>query len=235
MIKKTCIAFIIVLLFSHSLFAASQTATVRTVSGKVEYRTSGAAWSAASQGMEIPLGAVISTGFNSSAVLEIGTAVLEVKALTRMRLDQLAEQDGVVSTDLFLQVGRVKAEVRAVEGIQNNFTLKSPVTTASVRGTGFSFDGVNINVDNGRVVMTNRFNQTQTYRGGESGSSPGALPPVGGVQGRETGIVVSADASDVLGGTDDSGAAPPSAPKSPGPGFGTIKLDWTYDESGGGV
>jgi hypothetical protein len=221
------IFFLLLLIVSASaLFGAAQNAVVVSASGKVEYKAEGAAWTAANKGTEIPLGSTISTGFNSNAVIEMGSSTLEVKPLTRMRLDKLAEQDGVVSTDLFLRVGRVKAEVKAIEGLQHNFTLKSPVTTASVRGTGFDFDSVNLRVRNGVVKMSNRFKHSSSYKGGESGSSDGTKPPQGGAEGREGDIIVSADTSDILGGGEDTDPTTSRGGAS-GVGYGSIKVLWT--------
>ena len=62
--------------------------------------------------MKIPIGAIVSTGFDSHAVLEIGTASLEVAPLTRMSISELVERNGVVKTELRLQVGKVKAKVK---------------------------------------------------------------------------------------------------------------------------
>jgi len=228
MMKKVFILFLLIIISASALFGAAQTAVVKSAIGKVTYKVPGADWSAVSSGMQIPIGATISTGFNSKAVLELGASTLEVKALTRMRLDELAEQGGVVSTDLFLQVGRVKADVKAVEGLQSNFTLKSPVTTASVRGTSFSFDGINIRVQNGRVVVSNRNNHSATYKGGESGSSTGNNPPAGGAAGREGEIIVRADTSDILGGSDDPFVDTGSTQTVSGVQYGSIKVQWTY-------
>ena len=230
MIRKMFIFYLLLLIVSASaLFGAAQNAVVVSASGKVEYKAEGAAWTAAKAGTEIPLGSTISTGFNSKAVIEMGSSTLEVKPLTRMRLDKLAEQDGVISTDLFLRVGRVKAEVKAVEGLQHSFTLKSPVTTASVRGTGFDFDGVNLKVRNGVVRMSNRFRHSSSYKAGESGSSTGINPPRGGSEGRESDIVVSADTSDILGGGEDTDPTTSSGGGASGVQYGSVKVNWTVN------
>ena len=52
---------------------------------------------------------------------------------------------------MFLMAGRVKAEVTPKEGEKAEFKVKSPTATASVRGTGFEFDGHNLFVDHGAV------------------------------------------------------------------------------------
>ena len=49
--------------------------------------------------------------------------------------------------------GRVKAEVTPKKGEKADFKIKSPTATASVRGTGFEFDGQNLLVDHGAVQL----------------------------------------------------------------------------------
>ena len=107
--NKTLWVLMVLLLSGTALFAQTQ-AVLKEASGKVEVQTSGGTWQPARIGMQISLGTTISTGFNSSAVLDLGTSVLSVKPLTRMRLDHLLEQGGTVQTELFLRVGKVNAE-----------------------------------------------------------------------------------------------------------------------------
>ncbi len=142
-----------------------QTALVRATSGKVEVLQAGQ-WSALSVGASIPIGATISTGFGSTATVEIGPAIMEIRPLTRMRLDELAEREGVVSAELFLPVGRVRAEVRRVEGLESEFRLRSTQATAAVRGTSFDFDGRDLRVLTGRVQLINQFQQSIQVSGG---------------------------------------------------------------------
>ena len=160
--------------------AAQSSASVTKVSGKVEIQTPGGSWSAVNSGDEIALGTTISTGFRSTAVLQVGSAVLEVKQLTRMRLDELIEREGVVKTELFLRVGRVSAEVKQRQGLQQDFRLRSPVSTAAVRGTSFEYDGVNLQVLEGLVALANAYGQSIAVGAGQEVSMAGLdLPPEG--------------------------------------------------------
>lgn len=145
---------------------AEQTALVRSATGKVEILEAGR-WSPLSVGSVIPIGATISTGFASSATVEIGPAIMEIRPLSRMRLDQLAEREGVVSAELFLAVGRVRADVRRVEGLESEFRLRSTQATAAVRGTSFDFDGRDLRVRSGRVQFVNQFQQSVQLSGGD--------------------------------------------------------------------
>lgn len=161
---------------------AQQSATVRSATGKVEYRTApGAPWQAVSVGLELPLGAGISTGFGARATLEFGYTTLVVESLSRLTLEDLIEREGAVETDLMLNVGRVRAEVRDAAGLEHNFRLRSTQATAAVRGTDFVFDGVNIQVFSGVVTMLNRFSQGSSVGGGGRSSVPDdERPPAGG-------------------------------------------------------
>ena len=171
----------IAMLLVCGALVAQQTATVRAASGKVEFREAGtAAWRPAAVGAELPLGATISTGFGSRATLEFGFSTLVVEALSRLTLEDLVRREGAVDTTLRLNVGRVRAEVRDAGGLEQNFQLRSAQATASVRGTEFSFDGVNVQVLSGVVTMFNRFNQGSTVGGGEKSSVPEDDPPPSG-------------------------------------------------------
>ncbi|WP_321992261.1 FecR domain-containing protein [Marispirochaeta aestuarii] len=208
-IRLICITAVLVIAFIVP--AAAQTSVVvESFSGKVEYQ-SGGAWTAVSIGLSIPEGATISTGFRSEAVLRIGDSTLEVQPLTRMRIDELAEREGTVKTDLYLRVGRVKAEVRRTGGLQQEFRLRSPVSTAAVRGTSFSYDGYNLQVVEGLVALINAYGQSAGIPAGVSITSDGIEIPPGTLQALEQqfGVNISAaqieelasvsDVADILG------------------------------------
>jgi hypothetical protein len=155
-------------------------AVVSEVSGKVEIKSSEGGWRPAKAGMSIERGYSIATGFDSTAILEIGQSILRVRPLTRMRLEELVQKEGTVTTDLFLKVGKVKAEVKTGSGVPQKFTLKGPVSTAAVRGTEFEFDGFTVKVTNGTVVFLNTLGQSRGVSGGEDSSTDGTEPPTSG-------------------------------------------------------
>ncbi len=125
------------------LFAAvplfAVTGTVISVSGKAEIQHNGA-WVPLKEGDLIEAGAVISTGFKSEAVLRIGESVLTVKPLTRLTLEELMELDSVLTSAVYLDMGGLKADIKATENQRTGFTVKSPAVTASVRGTSGEVD-----------------------------------------------------------------------------------------------
>ncbi|MFP4432714.1 MAG: hypothetical protein ACLFPV_15800 [Spirochaetaceae bacterium] len=219
------IAFIVVLLMIAPLLmlSAQQNATITRTTGKVEVLTNNQ-WSPAETGTTVPLGATISTGFNSTATLEVGNATLQVRPLTRMRLEELAEQQGVLRADLFMPVGRVRAAVRTTEGVTNEFRLRSTVSTASVRGTEFVFDGYILTVSDGRVRLINTSGQETEVPAGEEGeaSESGEVASGSNLRERNSGVQVQVvsfgdEGAGFLGREDEVGT-------------GALRVQWTVEE-----
>lgn len=131
--------------------AAELTATITEIAGKVECKLPQQEWQTAKVGDVLPAGSLISTGFKSTAILKTESATLTVKPVTRLSLEDLVKSEGTTKTQMFLMAGRVKAEVTPKSGEKADFKIKSPTATASVRGTGFEFDGKNLLVDHGAV------------------------------------------------------------------------------------
>jgi hypothetical protein len=179
--KKTIAMTAVSLLLASALFAQSP-ATLKEATGKVEVRIAGGAWRPAVVGMKLEMGAFISTGFSSTALLDLGTSTLNVAPLTRMQLVDLVARQGSVSTSLFLKVGKVRAEVKSVKGVRQDFTLKGPQATAAVRGTQFVFDGLTVDVVNGVVQFTNTRGQYRDVSAGEGSSTNGTSLPTTGDQ-----------------------------------------------------
>lgn len=152
-------------------------ATIVGVSGRVELRNGAAAWRPAAVGDVILAGTTVSTGFGAEARIQIGESVLQVRELTRMTLEELVEREDSLDTDLFLQIGRIRSEVRGTRGLENNFQLRSTQATAAVRGTSFEFDGINLTVNEGLVSLANRLGKQQRVGRGQSSSADGYNPP----------------------------------------------------------
>lgn len=149
--KKT-ICILILLLAAGILWAES--AEILEISGKVEIQAQGKDWKPARVGDIVAAGSMISTGFKSTAVLKISSSTITVKPITRLTLEQIIANEAGDQTNLFLLAGRVSAEVTPTAGKTTSFEVKSPTATASVRGTGFEFDGVNLVVSHGNVLMS---------------------------------------------------------------------------------
>ena len=165
--KAVCVLFLI-FIFALPLFAQER-AVVENVTGKVELKAPGRSWVAASPGMEISKGTVISTGFNSTATLDLGDSELLVKQLTRLTLEELVKKEGTVTTSLSLKVGKVNAKVKSAEGLKHNFTLRSTTSTASVRGTELEYDGFTLVVSEGKVEFLDAEGKQLVFQGESSG------------------------------------------------------------------
>lgn len=134
---------IVVLSLLSTLFATSfaqgMTATVLTVVGKVE-RQSGDSWIPLSVGDKLTTGSLVSTGFKSSATIKFDGSVLELAPLSRLTLSQLAEQEGSRDSSVYLDAGKINANIKSSDNKRVNFRVNTPVATASVRGTAGEID-----------------------------------------------------------------------------------------------
>lgn len=137
----------------------AQSATISQLRGKVEIKLPGKNWTIPSENQEIPTGTLVSTGINSSARLQIGGSSMVLQPLTRLSLEEIRVQASQESTRINLNTGRVSAQVRSTAGREVSFEVRSPVATASVRGTDFDFDGARLQVSQGSVVVINRSSQ----------------------------------------------------------------------------
>jgi len=144
--------FILLLHGSFLVFAEAPKAFIREMTGTVELRKAGSMdWVPAKLNDPIGESTVISTGFKSTAVLSVGNSTLIVRALTRMSLEALLNNDETDTVNVGLSTGRIKADVKPPAGGKTSFVVQSNSATASVRGTSFEMDTVNILVHEGSV------------------------------------------------------------------------------------
>lgn len=146
--------------FTFSSFAMQ--ATVVSTKGKAEVQN-GSSWVALNVGDTLDQGAVIQTGFKSEVILKIKESTVTVAPLTRITLQTLAEKNGVGGaqgkdeTAIFLDTGSLKSNVQKSQDRRVGFTVRSPVATASVRGTEFNlgtrFRGVHLATKQGKVAF----------------------------------------------------------------------------------
>ena len=175
------------------LSVMAQEASFSEVNGKVEYQTGSDTWKPARPGDKVGKGVVISTGFKSTAVLMIGKSSISIKPLTRMTLEDIVKTEGGTQSQLFLLAGRVKADIPPQPGQTTEFKVKSPTATASVRGTGFEFDGVNLIVEHGTVQLMTATGQTRMVGAGEF-----SYVARGGVVAPPSAVVVSSGLDSVV-------------------------------------
>jgi hypothetical protein len=142
-------------------FAAAQNATVTDFSGKVDYRFGSGNWQAVRNGLTLPLNATISTGFNARATLDIAGSTVQVEQLTRLTVEELADDGSTVSTGVFVPVGRVRATVTTPAERSSDFRLRTAQSTAAVRGTEFETNGWQLSVSEGVVEFANLLGQSR--------------------------------------------------------------------------
>ena len=169
--KKIALVFVL-LCMGMGVFA--QTGTIRELSGTVETRAPGAqSFVRASAGQEISLDTILSTGFNSFALVQVGSALITVRPITKLSLTEIRAAAGVETINANLQTGRVRVDLNPPAGTRASMRVTSPNATASVRGTTFDFDTRFISVSHGGVSFQgNRGHTVPVNAGFVSGLAP---------------------------------------------------------------
>lgn len=172
---------ILTLLVSAAAFTSfAMQATVVSAKGKAEVQN-GTNWIALKEGDSLSQGSVIQTGFKSEVVLKIKESTVTVAPLSRITLQALLEKEGVNGgsgkdeTTIFLDTGSLKSNVQKSEDRRVGFTVRSPVATASVRGTEFdmkkTYRAVKLVATRGKVAFWKNTAKTEA----DLDSSEGAL------------------------------------------------------------
>jgi len=147
--KKKILVFIL-LITGMCVFA--QNGIIKEMSGTVELKNPGAPdFMSAKAGDKVSQQTVVSTGFKSTALIELGGAVLTVRPLTRLTLTEISASMNSETLNVSLQTGRVRVDINPPAGGKASMSVKGPTVTASVRGTSFDFDTHNIYVNHGKV------------------------------------------------------------------------------------
>ncbi|MBN2536226.1 MAG: FecR domain-containing protein [Spirochaetales bacterium] len=158
---------ILLLLCAGVFIFAAPNAVIKEIKGKVEIKQPGKGWETAAINTEIQKGTIISTGFKSNAILDLGYSYITIKALTRMKLEELLEREDTVQTEIYLNFGKVSAEVKTSDVKKQDFKLNSPVSTAAVRGTRLDYGIYSIHVKDGLLIFLNKLNQKRYIGKGE--------------------------------------------------------------------
>ena len=134
LISKMIIAVLVAVISCSSVFAAS--AKVTYVKGKVEV-SRGNSWVALKVGDVVNEAETISTGFQSEARLNYNGSVMAVPALSRITLEALQTSGNKETVSIKVDTGAVRSKVTHTEGKRIEYTARTPVGVASVRGTDF--------------------------------------------------------------------------------------------------
>ena len=147
---KLLLALALAFVAAHSALALE--ATVISTSGKVEIQR-GNSWAPLNKGDVVYGGAVISTGFKSSAELNIQGSKVQLGPLTRITIEKLVSTSTKNESSIYLDSGKIDATVNKADGKRTGFKVSTPVATASVRGTSFSINAAgNLFTGAGMVV-----------------------------------------------------------------------------------
>jgi len=147
---KYLILFLIII--KTGAFAFAQTAVIREVTGTVELkRSANADWTPANPGDRLNKDTIVSTGFKSTAVIETGNSVIVVRPVTRLSLEALIGMNESQTVNVNMQAGRIRVDVNPTAASRSDFSVQTPSSVASVRGTSFEQDSENIEVSEGVV------------------------------------------------------------------------------------
>jgi hypothetical protein len=219
--KRVWMTMVMILAGAAALSAQSPRGLIRNLQGTVEVKAPGSpVWRAASAGQILEAETLISTGFNSTALVEVGNSTVLVRSLTRMSIREAEAAAGADRVNIQLRTGRIRAEVKPPEGGAVHFTVRAPTATASVRGTVFEFDTVNLRVEEGTVALSGADGLAAYVEGGQIC----APDPVSG--GTTAPVEISAaQAPPLPAGLEEIAAPPPGIPPAPTDPL-TVSLTW---------
>ena len=164
--KKTILAL---LLISAAALGFAQKAVIKELTGTVELKLSGSSnFIPASMGAEVAQDTIISTGFKSTALVQAGSAILTIRPLTRLSLTEIQASQGEENLAMNLQAGRVRVDVNPPAGTKASLSVSSPSATASVRGTSFEFDTMNLRVNSGTVAFIGKWGYEVSVKEGQN-------------------------------------------------------------------
>lgn len=131
----TKFAFVLLAL-AAPLCAEDLSILVTKVERKVEVSRADAGWEPATAGMKLVPGDRIHTGFKAVCAVKFpdGSA-LDVQPMSLVMLQKLDDGQGHLRSRVWLRLGEVSAQVNRSTGASADFNVKTPTTTASVRGT----------------------------------------------------------------------------------------------------
>ena len=182
--KKTILT-VFMMVLGLSIFA--QSGVIKELSGTVELKPAGtSAFIPASMGESVRQDTIISTSFKSTALLEVGSALIVVRPLTRLTLTEIQASSGTETLNANLQAGRIRVDLNPPAGTKASMTVTSPSATASVRGTSFDMNTRGVHVYNGKVGFGGQQGLMVNVDGGSSSSVQGSGKPSNPIGSKKT-------------------------------------------------
>jgi len=177
--KKTLCAIFLIFVGISSF---AQSGVIKDITGQVELKAPGASsFVTAKVGDSLEENTVISTDFKSVALIEVGSAILTVRPLTRLTLTEIRASAETEILSINLQAGRVRVDLNPPAGLKASASVSSNVASASARGTSFEFDTRNLRVTEGNVIFRGTIGQGAPVSAGSNVSvsqSGNAVNPV---------------------------------------------------------
>ena len=169
---------------------------------KVELKRGGAGWEPLRESDTLQPGDQVHTGWRSSVTITLpdGSKVV-LPPMSLIAIDRI-DSNG---TQIILRLGEVKAQIHKLGGSSGDFVVKTPTTTASIRGTTFSvrYDGSStvVGVTEGTVAVKPAAGSSVDVRAGQEVASTRTAvgPPAAiGQAGAPSGSVGPAQATALL-------------------------------------
>ncbi|HBD94344.1 MAG: hypothetical protein A2015_00290 [Spirochaetes bacterium GWF1_31_7] len=159
-----------IIVISYVLFVVAMYGDIKVVSiqGVVQTKKNlSQSWVKVAAGDMLTAGNFIFTGFNSNAILEYNTIKIEVKPLSQLQISSLFSDSNKTISDVYLKYGQIKADVKRIDTVKTDFKVRSANTTASVRGTGFTFGNDVLLVEHGTVLYQDTLFNNALAQSGE--------------------------------------------------------------------
>lgn len=118
-----------------SVVALNGSAIISTVAGNADVVRADGETIPARVGIVIKKGDAISTGYESTTMLDFGYATLTVSPSTHLKIDEYTNQDNIAKTQLYMRVGTIQAKVKQVPAIRSDFSVSTPSANAGIRGS----------------------------------------------------------------------------------------------------
>lgn len=124
-------------LFAWSIVQADPpTAQVVDAKGKVEVQRGGQAFEPLAAGATVAEGDRVHTGWKATATIGFPDgSVVEIQPMSLIAIEKVNFTGGTSRSRVLLRSGEVKAQIHKMVGAAGDFQVKTPTTTASVRGT----------------------------------------------------------------------------------------------------
>lgn len=119
-----------------SVSASILSGEIVEVTGEVEVSTDGGkSFQPWKKGMILKKGDFIATGYESKATFRLAHGKIVVEPLTQLRVDESLEKGNLERSKMLMRVGAVQAIITKAANIRSDFSVATPVSIASIRGS----------------------------------------------------------------------------------------------------